>query len=136
MPFTGPMEDRALIRELFDRYADAACRLARDEWLACWTEDASWWTHYFDVSGKAAIAATYDGLMANAGTTAFFGQIGSIEVDGDSAVCRSYAQERIVFKDGSGSHRLVGRYEDTLRNEGGTWLFAARKYLVMIEEMG
>lgn len=136
MPFTGPIEDRIAIRELLDSYTDAACRMDRADWLACWHDDATWWTHYFDVSGKEAIAATYDGLMGNVETTSFIGQLGSCEIDGDRAVCRSYAQERLVFRDGAGGHRLTGRYEDELRKEGGRWRFAARVYKVMIEEMG
>lgn len=135
MAFTGPTEDRLLIRELYDRYADASCRMDRADWLACWTDDAAWWTHYFDVSGKAAIATTYDGLMGNVETTVFFAQVGSIEVVGEAATVRAYAQERLVFKDGGGNHRLVGRYEDELRRDGFDWRFARRTYKVMIEEM-
>lgn len=136
MPFTGPLEDRIAIRELLDSYTDAASRMDRADWLACWHDDASWWTHYFDVSGKEAIAATYDGLMGNVEATSFIGQLGSCEIDGTRATCRSYAQERLVFKDGAGNHRLTGRYEDELRRDGGRWRFAARVYKVMIEEMG
>jgi len=134
MAFTGPTEDRLLIRELYDSYADAACRMDRANWLACWTGDAVWWTHYFDVAGKAAIAATYDGLMANVATTSFFGQLGAVTVTGDTATVRSHANERLIFKDGAGEHRLVGRYEDELRREGFTWRFARRTYIVLIEE--
>ncbi|MEJ6011466.1 nuclear transport factor 2 family protein [Novosphingobium aquae] len=136
MSFSGPSADRLAIRELLDSYTDAAARMDRGDWLACWTDDATWWTHYFDVSGKAAIASTYDGLMANVEVTSFIGQLGSCEIDGDRAECRSYAQEHLVFKDGAGSHKLVGRYEDTLRKEDGQWRFQARVYKVMIEEMG
>ena len=136
MAFIGPIEDRTLIRELFDSYTDAACRMDRAAWLDCWTNDASWWTHYFDVAGKDAIAASYDSLMANVEVTSFIGQPGSIEVDGDTAITRSYSQERLVFKNGAGNHRLIGRYEDKLRKVDGQWRFAARVYKVMIEETG
>ncbi len=136
MPFTGPTEDRAAIRELYDSYTDAANRGDRADWLACWTDDAAWWTHYFDVSGIEAIAATYDQLMANVEVTSFIAQVGSVEVNGNSAKARCYAQERLVFKAGAGNHRLVGRYEDELRRVDGQWLFARRVYKVMIEEMG
>ena len=136
MAFNGSIEDRILIRELFDSYTDASSRMDKNDWLNCWTDDATWWTHYFDVSGKDAIAATWEGLMANVETTSFLGQVGSIEIDGDRAVTRSYALERLVFKEGAGSHRLTGRYEDVLRKENGAWRFASRTYKVMIEEMG
>lgn len=136
MPFTGPLEDRIAIRELLDSYTDAASRMDRAEWLACWHSDATWRTHYFYVSGKEAIAATYDGLMGNVATTSFIGQLGACEIDKTRATCRSYGQEWLVFKDNAGSHRLTGRYEDELRKDGGRWRFAARVYTVMIEEMG
>lgn len=136
MPFNGPIEDRIAIRELFDAYADASSRMSRTDWLACWHDDATWWTHYFDVSGKDAIAATYDSLMANVETTSFIGQLGSCEIAADRATCRSYALERLVLKEGSGNHRLTGRYEDELRKTEGQWRFAKRVYKVMIEEMG
>ena len=136
MAFSGSSEDKTLIRELFDSYTDASCRMDRTDWLACWTDDAGWWTHYFDVSGKEAIAATWDSLMANVETTSFLGQVGSIEIAGDRAVARSYALERLVFKGGAGNHRLTGRYEDILRKDNGIWRFAHRTYKVMIEEMG
>jgi ketosteroid isomerase-like protein len=136
MPFSGPNADRLAIRELFDNYTDAVARMDRADWLACWTDDATWWTHYFDVSGKAAIALTYDGLMANVEAASFFSQLGSCEIDSDQAECRSYAQERLMFRDSAGTHNLVGRYEDILRKEGGQWRFAARVYKVMIEDNG
>lgn len=136
MAFTGSIEDRLAVRELFDAYADASSRMDRIAFLACWTEDASWWTHYFDVSGKAAIAATYDGLMGNVETVSFIGQLGACEIDGDRAICRSHALERLVFKEGAGNHRLTGCYEDELRKVDGQWRFARRVYKVMIEEMG
>lgn len=40
MAFTGPMEDRLLIRELYDTYADAGSRGDREGWLGCFAEDA------------------------------------------------------------------------------------------------
>lgn len=135
MPFNGSIEDRLAIRELYDSYTDAACRMDRADWLACWSDDAAWWTHYFDVSGKETIAATYDALMGNVETTSFIAQLGHCEIAGDRALARAYAQERLVFRDGAGSHRLVGRYEDELVREQGRWRYARRTYKVMIEEM-
>ena len=39
--FSGPIEDRLGIRELFDSYGDAVTRNALDDYLACWTEDGT-----------------------------------------------------------------------------------------------
>jgi uncharacterized protein (TIGR02246 family) len=133
MPFTGPQQDRHAIRDLYDSYADGANLGDIEAWLACWSEDASWWTHYFEVTGKAAIRAQYMALMGNVESTSFFTQIGSIEVDGSRAKARAFCLERLVMKTG-GSHRLTGRYEDELVRVDGQWQFARRVFKVMIEE--
>ena len=135
MPFTGPMEDRLAIRELYDSYADAANRMDRAEWLACWTDDAQWWTHYFDLAGQDAIAAQYDLLMGSVATSLFTTQICAIESAGDTASGRAMCSERLLMHAG-GEHRLSGIYHDELRREGGTWRFSRRVYKVLTEEMG
>lgn len=134
MSFTGPLEDRILIRELYDTYADGANRMDRATWLGCWTSDACWKTHYFDLTDREAIGRQYDQIMADVTTTTFFTQVCAIEVDGDRAKARAIAKERLVMS-GGGSYRLTGRYEDELVRQGGRWLFARRIYHVMIEEL-
>ena len=42
MPFTGPLEDRIAIREMYDSYADGANRMDRAMWLSVWANDAVW----------------------------------------------------------------------------------------------
>jgi ketosteroid isomerase-like protein len=105
MPFIGPLEDRIAIRELYDSYADGANRMDRAAWLAPWSEDAVWKTHYFEQKGKAAVGEKYDELMAPVTTASFLTQICSIEVDGDSAKARAIAQERLKME--GGSYRLT-----------------------------
>src|SRR4051812_38276168 len=119
MPFTGPQEDRIAIRELYDSYADGANRMDRAAWLAPWSDDAVWKTHYFEQHGIAAIGEKYDELMAPVTATSFLTQICAIEVSGDNATARAIAQERLKME--GGSYRLTGRYEDTLRRVGGEW---------------
>ena len=133
MPFTGPAEDRQAIRELYDTYADASNRGDRAQWLACWTDDTFWKTHYFEQSGKEAVGGQFDQLMANVAQTTFFTQIGAIAVERDSASARAFCQERLVMKTG-GSHRLTGQYDDELARQDGTWRFRRRIYTVLIEE--
>ena len=134
MPFTGPAEDRQAIRELYDFYADASCRGDRADFLACWTQDGSWWTHYFDLQGREAIATQYDQLMGAVQATIFSGQMLSIEVAGDTARCRAICSERLLMGE-HGQHVLTGIYHDELRREGGQWLFHRRIYKVVTEEM-
>ena len=133
MPFTGPIEDRIAIRELYDAYADGANRMDRAAWLAPWAEDAVWKTHYFEQNGIAAIGEKYDELMAPVSTTSFLTQICSIEVAGDTAAARAIAQERLKME--GGTYRLTGRYEDRLARENGQWRFKHREYHVMYEEL-
>jgi len=132
MPFTGPIEDRLAIREMYDTYGDGANRMDRAIWLSVWAEDAVWKTHYFEQSGIAAIGEQYDQLMGPVTATTFFTQLGSIEVNGDTARASATCQERLMMP--GGSFRLTGRNDDELVKRGGCWLIQRRTYHVMIEE--
>ncbi|MDE2596450.1 MAG: nuclear transport factor 2 family protein [Sphingomonadales bacterium] len=134
MPFTGPLEDRTLIRELYDSYADAACRGAKADWVACFTADANWWTHYFDVTGHEAISAQYDQLMAAVTTTIFMTQLCSVEVAGNTARGRAVCSECLMMG-AHGEMRLTGTYHDDLVRTAEGWRFARRVYKVMDEVM-
>ena len=98
MSFTGPLEDRLLIRELYDRYADACWRADREEWLSCFIDDARWTTHLFACSGKGEMGETWDRIAADWVNVAFQSVIGSIEVSGETAKARSYAREIVEQK--------------------------------------
>lgn len=133
MAFTGPLEERIAIREMYDSYADGANRMDRAAWLSPWAEDGVWKTHYFEVSGRAAIGEKYDELMAPVTATTFFTQVCSIEVSGDTAKASAVCQERLMMP--GGSYRLTGRNEDELVQRGGAWQIRNRVYHVMTEEM-
>lgn len=134
MAFTGPLEDRVAIRELYDSYADAGSRADREGWLACFAEDARWKTHYFELNGIEAIAAKYDEIMQGVADTTFFTQIGAIEIDGDTARVRMQQDESLLYPDG-GTYDLVGEYNDVCVKRGGRWLFGDKVYLVKREKM-
>jgi SnoaL-like protein len=127
MPFTGPLEDRLLIRELYDRYTDACWRCDGDEWLSCFAENARWTTHLFDCSGKDEMRETWDRIAADWLKVVFLSEIGSIEVSGATAKARSYTYEIIDLKS-RGLVKPAARYEDSLIREDGAWLFASRTY--------
>lgn len=133
MAFTGPVEDRNAIRELYDHYADAANRADRAAWLGCYAEDALWKTHYFELTGREAIGLQYDAIMAEVVDTTFFTQIGSIEVDGDTARARAFCAESLL-QQGGGTYELTGEYNDDLVRRGGQWSFLRRVYLVKREK--
>jgi SnoaL-like domain len=134
MAFTGPLEDRMLIRELYGRYGDASWRGDREAWITCFTADGAWTSHLFDCAGHEALRAEWDRLWADWEAVAFLGEIGAIEIDGDTARARSYAREIVQLKAG-GIFKLAGHYADQLRREGGEWLFARRDYTMTIAEV-
>lgn len=133
MAFTGPVEDRLAIRELYGTYGDASWRGDREQWVSCFAADGKWTSHLFDAQGRAALLETWDGLWKDWLEVAFLGEVGSIEVDGDKAACRSYAREIVRMKNGV-TFKLAGRYDDALVREGGEWKFAHRHYTLMIDE--
>lgn len=134
MPFTGPIEDRLAIRDLYDSYADAANRGDRADWLAPWSDDAVWLSHYFDIKGRDAIAAKFDEITADVRQIIFMTQICSIEVSGDGAKCRAVCSERLL-KEAGGEYQLTGLYEDELKRRNDQWLFVRRIYNVLHEAM-
>jgi len=134
MAFTGPMEDRLAIRELYDSYADAGSRGDRASWLNCFAEDARWKTHYFDLEGHDAIGAKYDEIMGDVTDTVFFVQIGSIEIDGDIARVRMQQDESLLMSNGS-TYDLVGEYNDLCIKRDGRWWFKDKVYLVKREKL-
>lgn len=134
MAFSGPMEDRMAIRELYDTYGDASARGDAETFLTCWTDDGQWKTHLFTRTGKAELREQWDLLWTNFEKVAFIGNVLSIEADGDKASCRALAREIIALK-GSGVYKLAGLYEDQLERQNGKWLFKQRSYSVLVEEV-
>ena len=133
MRFSGPMEDRLAIQELHACYADASSRNAREDWLACWADDAKWYSHIFQCDGKEAIAAQFDQIMGMFDELAFISQHGPIQVEGNTARGRAVAREIGRLKDG-GVFKLVGAYDDTFVRRDGVWLFARRDYRPIVME--
>lgn len=135
MTFTGSFEDRTAIRELHETYADAGFRKDGQAWLDCWAEDGVWITSFGEMRGKEALAKQWDMLMATMESLAFFPILGAIEVDGDRAVTRGYVRE--IFQPAGGAiQKVVGRYDDELVRENGSWRFARREYTILIRETG
>lgn len=144
MAFTGPLEDRILIRELLDTYAHGVMTRDAKAWGATWAEDAFWALPEFPdlggFTGKAAIVAGWVESMKHyglggkdaQGTVArpmvYVAHPGEIQVDGDRATAVSYTSE--IFEDPATgkTKRLRGRYVDELGKIDGEWLFTRREY--------
>ena len=128
MPFTGPIEDRLAIRELFDTYSDAVCRVDAEAWGATWAEDAVWelpdYPQIGSMKGRKAIVEGWVAAMKHYPGIVFVSSPGSIEVKGDTATARCYTSE--VYDQSGKTNRDRGRYEDTLVKRNGQWLFHKR----------
>jgi len=133
MAFTGPMEDRILIRELHGTYADASFSGDKQGWLDCWVDDCVWSTTFGESVGKQAMGDKWDQLWQSMTVLAFFTETGAIEVTGDSATARCYVREVFRMK-GSGQTGLIARYDDELVREDGAWKYVKRSYSILQRE--
>lgn len=133
MPFTGPLEDRIAIRELYGRYADAAFRGDTQAWLDCWTEDCHWSTPFGEAGGRQAITGLWEALWAGIEAMTFFTEVGGIEAEGDHARSHGYSREVSRWKDGR-LVKVTGRYDDEPVRENGVWRFTKRKFTLLLDE--
>jgi ketosteroid isomerase-like protein len=133
MGFTGSIEDRLLIRERLDIYADATFRGDVDAYLGCWADDGLRIWAGTECRGKPALRAQWEALWRRIERMAFFAEPGAIAVDGDQATARCYCREIVKFTDGS-IRKFVGIYDDELVRADGAWLFARRDYTLFLDE--
>lgn len=133
MAFSGPLEDRLLIRERMGAYADAAFRADVEAYLACWSEDCTRVWAGSEIRGKPALREQWEKIWLGLEKMTFFVEVGAIEVEGDLAKTRCYCRE-ILFLKGGAVRKVVGRYDDKLRREDGEWLFTRREYALLMDE--
>ena len=132
MTFFGPLEDRVAIRELHATYADAAARIDKEQWLACWTDDAVWAMRLGDICGKQEMSAKWDELYSSMTAIAFFSMTAAITVQGDRATARDHVHEIACF--GDKTARFAAWYDDELVRTNGVWRFTRRTYHLNIRE--
>lgn len=130
MPYTGPFEDRLAIRELLEIYADAVTRRDADAWGSTWAEDGIWsmpdYPEFPTQEGKANIVSLWVEAMKHYPGIMFEAWPGSIEIDGDTAVMRSYTSE--VYDQDGQTKRDRGVYDDICVKRDGRWLFKSRTF--------
>jgi ketosteroid isomerase-like protein len=129
MAFSGRVEDKQLIRELFEIYSDAVIRQDLDTYLACWADECRRTGAGGECEGKDELRAHWHGIFDALEQMVFFTQMASLSVDGDSAAARSYCLEILKLKDGH-TRQLIGEYDDELVRVDGDWLFSHRHYRV------
>jgi ketosteroid isomerase-like protein len=131
MAFTGPIEDKQLIRERFETYSDAVIRQDLDTYLACWTDSCRREGSGGECVGKDQLRAHWHEVFQTIEQMVFFTQLASITVDRDRAIARSYCLEIMKFSDGH-TRQLVGEYDDELVHVDADWLFSRRRYQVAL----
>jgi len=134
MAFSGPLEDRTLIRERYSAYSGASTRMDVDAWMDCWADDCKWTVPWGEIRGKDALRAQTSAIFQGLKGMAFFMDVGSIEVNGDEAKCQCHCLEIFILPDGT-RNDLIGLYEDRMvRQADGQWRFIVRDYKVHIGE--
>jgi ketosteroid isomerase-like protein len=131
MAFTGSADDRQIIRERLETYADAVARQDLDTYLSCWAHDGRRTGAGGECQGHDGLRDHWNGVFGAVDTMAFFVQVASIDVDVDRAAVRSYCLEIMQFRDGNGV-KLVGEYTDVLVRRDADWVFAHRDYQVRV----
>jgi hypothetical protein len=130
MSFSGPLEDQLSIRNLHDSYVDAVFRRDPIDWGANWAINGRWHLMGTTVEGRDAIVGMWNGAMAGFVFVAFFCQVASIEITGDTAIGRTYTHEVLEMPDGE-IRRPVGRYDDIFVRVGDRWLYQERTYSML-----
>lgn len=133
MPFTGPIEDRMLIRERMSAYADSMFSQDLEGWLSHFTEDIAWRFGDSAMHGRDELRASWPNLWAPLKAMGLFIEVGSTEVEGDRAKAKCYSRQIFFHKDGK-VVKLVGLYTDELVRQDGQWLFASREFQMIGQE--
>jgi len=120
------------IRDLLDAYADAVCVVDAQAWGATWAEDGVWelpdYPDIGKITGRENIVAMWVAAMAHYPGIIFVSTPGSIVIDGDQAVVRSYTSEVFDDKATGKTTRDRGRYDDLVVRQHGQWLFKSRRF--------
>jgi hypothetical protein len=131
--FAGPLEDRLLIRERMNTYADAIFQGDAEAWLANYIDDGVWRVAGAEHRGKPALRLQWEQMRAPIKRMTFFTEVGAIEAQDDRATARCYCREILLLKSG-GVRKIVGQYDDQLVRQAGVWLFARRDYRLFLDE--
>lgn len=121
------LEDENALRNLMARYVDAVNRYDGDAWIATWAEDGCWNLMGSPVTGRDAIRALWEQMMASFEFAIMFPNSSLFEIDGDSASGHWYLHEYGRDHDGKAT-TILSRYRDTYVKVDGEWLYASRAY--------
>ncbi len=123
---SGPVADELALRELMSRYVDAVQRRDVEAWAATWDANGSWNLVGTEVSGKTAVVALWQQMMAGFEFALMLPSSCLFHIDGDHASGQWYLQEYTRDLDGNASS-IVSRYLDTYTKRDGQWLYLSRQ---------
>jgi uncharacterized protein (TIGR02246 family) len=114
-------EDRDAIRDLLARYCLYIDTGAVDEWVEVFTDDGRFEADGDPVVGRDALRAFGSGLNSGSMHRMVTNEV--IEIDGDTAECRSS-----ILITADRSTVMTGRVHDQLRRIDGHWHIAHRRF--------
>jgi uncharacterized protein (TIGR02246 family) len=120
------------IRALVERYADAINRRDAQAYRETWASDAVWEIRGQRYTGREAIMAYWEPLMAGIPWVLQTINNGTVDLDGDVATCRWFHTDFALLPDGT-ARMAIGLYNDICSRTEGRWLFQHREYTRMAE---
>ena len=123
-------EDERQLRNLMERYADAANRRDGTAWGATWAEDGCWSLAGQEVHGREQIITFWRQMLATFEFAIILPSSGLFELEGDRATGHWYLQEFTRDLEGNVA-MLLSRYRDSYTRVDGQWLYSTRHYDVM-----
>jgi len=131
--YSGPLEDRIAVRELYESYADAITRRDAPLWGSCWAAEGKWQPGIEVYEGRDAIVKSWIHKMKNEtglkgrNTRLFQNNPAAMMIDGDHGYGWSYTNELLV-DDQHMTYHLNGLYADRYIREDGYWKFEERLF--------
>jgi uncharacterized protein (TIGR02246 family) len=119
--------DEAAIRDLVERYCDAAARNDLDAFRTFWTPEARWTGPDLEREGIYAIVSAFGKMRARVASAQPTIVGGSVTVDGDRATGWWEIREHIMGHDGA-ERDTVGRYDDEYARTKNGWRFTRRHF--------
>ena len=134
MVFSGLIEDRLALHELVMIYGDAVTRKDSSEWGNTWSEDAIWSVPNFPglekVEGRNQIVKKWEDAMKNYKYIVFTAQLGSLEIDKNSAKGTTYTIE-VSTDIEEKKAQIHGQYLDDFIKMNNQWYFKKRTFSIL-----
>ena len=134
MVFSGLIEDRLALHELVMIYGDAVTRKDSSEWGKTWSEDAIWSVPNFPglekVEGRNQIVKKWEDAMKNYKFIVFTAQLGSLEIDKNSAKGITYTIE-VSTDIEEKKAQIHGQYLDDFIKINNQWYFKKRTFSIL-----